>query len=728
MPEPLLRIAIPTPLRRLFDYLPPRGEVAWLPGQRVRVPFGRRQVIGVVAALAVDSDLPRDRLKQATERLDDTPLWPAELLALLTWAADYYHHPLGEVFATAMPVALRDGRAAEPVTQLRYRVTEAGRTVAPAGLARAPRQAALLGRLLASPDGLAAAQLAADDGDARGALQRLVDRGLAAAESLPWAPVAVPASAGPALNPAQADAVEAVAGATGFAPFLLDGVTGSGKTEVYLQLAARTVAAGRQVLVLVPEIGLTPQLLARFRERLGVPVAALHSGLADGERLNAWLAVRDGRAPVLLGTRSAVFTPFRDLGLVILDEEHDASFKQQDGFRYHARDVAVMRASRLAIPIVLGSATPSLESLHNARQRRYRHLLLPARAGGAVAPRIGLLDVRHRPLKEGLSEPLRAAIAHHLAKGGQVLVFLNRRGYAPTLLCHDCGEVQRCRRCDAHLVLYAAGRLRCHHCGHERPVPPRCPACGTGELRPVGHGTERLEQHLAEQFPDAVVLRVDRDSTRRKGSMEALLERVHNGEAGVLVGTQMLAKGHDFPGVTLAAIVDADHGLFSADFRAAERMAQLIVQVAGRAGRAERPGEVVIQTHCPEHPLLVQLVNEGYPRFAEAALAERQATAFPPYGHLALLRAEAVDGDAPLGFLTAARDAARPLAGGVHLLGPVPAPMERRAGRVRAQLLLQADQRAALHRLLEAWLPLVEALPAARKVRWSLDVDPVELY
>jgi primosomal protein N' (replication factor Y) len=562
----------------------------------------------------------------------------------------------------------------------------------------------------------------------RAALRALIKRGWAIGyhEATPEADYMPPAAV--ALNAAQQEAADAVA-VEGFGAYLLDGVTGSGKTEVYLELIRRVIAAGRQALVLVPEIGLTPQLTERFRARLGRPVAVMHSGLSDGERLQAWLHARSGAAPVVLGTRSAVFTPLKRPGILIIDEEHDLSLKQQEGFRYHARDVAVWRARQLDIPVVLGSATPSLESLYNAARDRYRRLRLPERAGEAAAPQLRTIDMRHQPLSGPLSPPLLAAMDKHLAQGNQVLLFLNRRGYAPTLLCHDCGWVAQCRRCDAHLTHHhRQRRLRCHHCGAEQSLIEHCPECGGAELRSLGHGTERVEQTLRQHFPDHGCARIDRDSTRRKGALERLLSDALDGRHRILLGTQMLAKGHHLPKVTLAAVLDGDQGLFGADFRAGERMAQLITQVAGRAGRAEQPGEVLIQTHHPDHPLLRRLLTEGYHAYAEAALAERREAELPPYVNLALLRAEAVDAEAPIRFLHDAAQTAWALQHpGVTLLGPIPSPMERRAGRYRAQLLVQAGNRAVLHRLLDDWLPSLSQRPAARKVRWSLDVDPMEM-
>jgi len=563
--------------------------------------------------------------------------------------------------------------------------------------------------------------------DWRSAARALAKRGVVERIALDHQVPVAHASAGPPPNPEQAAAIAAITGARGFGAYLLDGVTGSGKTEVYLQAIVDCLARGRQALVLVPEIGLTPQTLARFRSRLGIAVHVLHSGLNDNERARVWAAAARGEAQVIVGTRSAVFTPLPNAGLIVVDEEHDGSYKQQDGIRYHARDFALVRAKALDVPVVLGSATPSLESLHNAHAGRYTHLRLKQRAGEARPPRVRVLDVRKRPLKDGLSAEVMEGIGQHLAAGHQVLVFKNRRGYAPVLLCHDCGWTAPCKRCDAPMTVHAGGRrLQCHHCGARQPAPLACPDCASLALQPQGIGTERLEEHLAEAFADFPVIRIDRGTTNRRDALETQLATLGD-RAGILVGTQILAKGHDLPKLTLVVVVGIDEGLFSADFRASEKLAQQLIQVAGRAGRARDPGEVWLQTHHPGHPLLETLVNGGYHPFAQAELNQRQAAGFPPFAHLALMRAEAQQVEHANAFLLAARK----LLGEqdmVEAFGPMPAPMPRRAGYQRTQLLLSAAQRPPLHGVLAQLVPQLYALPEARKVRWSLDVDPTDLY
>lgn len=729
---PVCQVAVPSPLRRLLDYLVPPDVSLPPAGARVRVPFGRRAlVVGVVVAHSEQSELAPERLKPLREVIDQEPLLPADILALLLWAARYYHYPVGEVVCGALPTRLRQGAAAVLAHETRYRLTPAG-AVAIDRL-RAPLQRRLLETLKTAAEGLGAADLAALASRWQPALRALLAKEWVSAHLVETAaPVSAPAPAVlPELNSDQAAAAGAIGAADGFRPFLLRGITGSGKTEVYMRAIERVLARGRSALVLVPEIGLTPQLIDRFRRRFAVPLAILHSGLSDTERAQAWLLARAGKAPLVLGTRSAAATPMPGLGLIIIDEEHDTSYKQQDGFRYSARDLAVMRARRADIPIVLGSATPSLETLNQAKVGTYIELGLPHRAGGAALPRIELLDLRKLPLEDGLSHPLRQAITESLAGGEQSLLFINRRGFAPVLLCADCGFVAPCPRCDARLTLHRSiHQLICHHCGTQAPVPRACPACAGARLQPLGQGTERVEGALSRYFPAARVVRLDRDSTRRKGSLESTLQRMHAGEADILVGTQMLSKGHDFPNVTLVGVINADQGLYSADFRGPERLFQQMTQVAGRAGRASRPGRVLIQTYHPDHELYAALRRHDYTGFADFALRERHQAALPPFRHLALLRAEATDAHAPLSFLRQAQTTARGLVADtpVEIFDPTVAPMERRAGRYRAQLLVQAIERRPLHALLDAWLPRLADLKAARRVRWSIDVDPLEMF
>jgi len=734
----LVRVAVDCPLRTALDYLVPEtlAGAALRPGVRVRVPMGRREAIGVLLGPAQGSSVDASRLKALHEVLDQEPVFEAGLLELLQWTAAYYHHPLGEVVFAALPAALREGRPAQAVVQW-IALGEEGRAAAAAGEPRrAPRQKELLLRLAAAGAGRPADALDAVDPGWREAARALVKRGWAqwreqasgaATLAAPVAP-AEALGAPPALAPEQVAAVEAVDAAAGrYQAFLLQGATGSGKTEVYLQLAQRALARGQRVLVLVPEIGLTPQLLGRFEARLGVPIAALHSGLGDADRLAAWRAARSGEARVVLGTRSAVFAPVVALGLVVVDEEHDSSYKQQEGgCRYSARDLAVRRAQQAGVPVLLGSATPALETLHNAQAGRYLPLLLPRRADQAAAPRLSLVDLRAHAVQQGLSTPVVQAIERHLAGDGQVLVYLNRRGYAPTLLCTSCGWIAPCTECDARLTVHhGAGQLRCHICGAARPLPTQCARCGY-DVKPVGQGTERIAETLAALFPKATQARLDRDTVRSPADLDAVMRALHDGTARILVGTQMVTKGHHFPGVSLVAVLNADQGLFSTDFRAAERLAQTIVQVAGRAGRGARAGEVLVQTDYPDHPLLQRLLEAGYEGFAASALAERAEAQWPPYTRLAVLRASAPDPGHCLDFLKAARAAAGEHPA-VRLLGPVAAAMARRAGRHHAQLLLEHVERAALHRFLDGWLPEVERLPAARRVRWALDVDPLDI-
>ena len=742
----ILQVAVDTPLRRVFDYLAPTRTAATSadaeqsphaqPGVRVRVPFGRTTAIGVVVAVTDRTSLPRTKLKRAYEVLDREPLFDPVGFELLRWAADYYHHPIGEVFAAALPAALREGRAAqEPLVFWEPTPVGATETETPSNR-RAPKQRALVAHLWVNgPRSTAELGTEFDPAILRAAATRgwIRERPQPprSAGSSPGAAPVLRASA-VELTDAQRLAVDTIVDSgTRFTVHLLHGITGSGKTEVYLRAIAGLIGERGQALVLVPEISLTPQLVERFRQRFDSAPAILHSGLTAGERLDAWRRARSGEARIVIGTRSAVFAPLPRLALIVVDEEHDTSYKQHEGFRYSARDLSVVRAQRADVPIVLGSATPSLESLENAAQGRYRKLTLPERPGVARAARMRLVDLRRHAIDHGFSQPTIAAIAAHLAAGAQVIVFQNRRGYAPTLYCGACGWVATCAHCDARLTLHRhpAG-LRCHHCGSQRAPATQCEACGR-ELHPVGHGTERIEETLDRLFPGQAIARLDRDTVATRGAIDALLARVRRGDARILVGTQMLTKGHDFPEIGLVVILDADQGLFATDYRAAERLAQTIIQVAGRAGRGARPGEVLIQTEFPDHPLLRLLIDAGYEAFATQALAERREARWPPYARLALLRADAKDPARLDAFLRAAarlgETTAAGRAHGVSVLGPANALIARRADRHRAHLLIEAADRSALQRFLGDWLPRVEGLSAPHGLRWSLDVDPLEV-
>ena len=727
----ILQVALDTPLRRVFDYLPPVHSSPApepKPGVRVLVPFGRQRLIGILVGTVSESTLPLPKLKAALEFLDERPVFDPVTFELLRWAADYYHHPVGEVFAAALPVSLRGGQPAAIGTE-QFGLTEQGREeLKRPSSRRAPQQRALLSWLA---DRAHATADEVSEAFKPGLLRSLAARGWIAAH-LDEAPDAlIPLQVHPgelALTGAQAQAVETILALPGFNAHLLYGVTGSGKTEVYLRIIAAAIAAGGQALVLVPEIALTPQLVDRFRRRFSAGVVVVHSGLTDSERRDAWRAAHGGQARIVIGTRSAVFTSLPKLALIVVDEEHDASYKQHEGFRYSARDLAVMRARSADAPVILGSATPSLETLENAASGRYLRHVLPQRPGAAQPPRMSLIDLRRHAAEQGISTPAMQAIDQHLKGGGQVIVFLNRRGYAPSLFCNSCGWVAPCPHCDARMTLHQrAQQLRCHHCGAHAAVPAICGSCGQA-LLPVGQGTERVEETLARCFPEAPLARLDRDSATGRGSIQTVLDRVHSGEARILVGTQMLTKGHHFPDVTLVVVLDADQGLFASDFRATERLAQTITQVAGRAGREARAGEVLIQTEFPEHPLLNRLINEGYESFALSALEERRQAGWPPFSRLALLRAEAKDSVALDSFLRTAAAAGQPLSEGtVKILGPAAALIARRADHFRAHLLIETAVRSALQRFLARWLPRIEDLQHPTGLRWSIDVDPLEV-
>jgi primosomal protein N' (replication factor Y) len=723
----IARVALDTPLDRLFDYLALDAQADDI-GRRVEVPFGNRRLIGVLVELVDRSDLPLESLKPLHVIDRGSPPLPPDLLALARFVSGYYHHALGAVLAMMLPPALRRtatlAKTRQALPGLAYRLTPLGRAEAERIPARFTARKRLAERMLAAELSWATCSTV-DKTVLRIWLELDWIEPISPVSEMP------PQETMPALTDEQETVVAALrAAGNGFNAFLLHGVTGSGKTEVYLRWVADVLSRGLQVLVLVPEIHLTPQLTERFIRRFpDRRLISLHSNLAAGERRIAWLDALAGRVDIVLGTRLAIFTPQPRLGLIIVDEEHDNAYKQMEGMRYSARDVAVWRARERGVPVLLGSATPALESWRNAKEGRYQLLGLSKRAHAqAVLPKVRLIDSRTDRPKLGLTSVLLTALAERLQRGEQSLVFINRRGYAPSMLCNGCGHVFPCSRCSAHLVLHRSRqgyRLVCHHCGLIARPPEACPECGNLDLRPAGQGTQRIEETLAEQFPTARILRIDRDTASRKGAFAAMREQVEAREVDILVGTQIIAKGHDFPHLTLVGVIGADQALISPDFRASERLFAQLMQVAGRAGRAQHPGEVLIQTQYPRHPLYQALQRHDYPGFAEAALRERRGADFPPYASQALLRAEAREEEAALGFLLAAREAGLALQAGVLLFDPVAALMARVANRHRMQLLVQAGARQRLQQFLRLWLPQLESLPA-RGVKWSLDVDPMD--
>ncbi|MCY4339281.1 MAG: primosomal protein N' [Gammaproteobacteria bacterium] len=670
MQKRYLQVALPVPLCQHYDYAIGEqfNQVEFLPGMRVSVPFGRRQEqVGIALGISDQCGVPPHRLKTISAVIDDQPLFSPPHFKLLCWAADYYHYPLGETLFSTLPKLLRQGKGAP-----------------------APAQQARVASATAAQDGMA--------------------------------------SRGFDLNPQQTQAIAAITAHTdAHSTHVLQGITGSGKTEVYIEAVRRVTEQGRQALILVPEIGLTTQFIERLKQRLPVAILVQHSALSDTERLRNWLAARDGEAAVLIGTRSAVWMPLKAPGLYVVDEEHDPSYKQDSGFRYSARDIAVVRGKFDEVPVTLGSATPSLETINNVKGRKYLPQTLPARAAGAKPPEVRVINLRKQPVSGALSKTLLNEITRTLESNNQALLFLNRRGYAPVILCHDCGWYAECTRCSAKMTFHKDKNcLICHHCDARKALPALCPDCERPQLVEVGHGTQRLDQTLAGHFPGAKILRIDRDSTRRKGSMEKMLRAITAGDADILIGTQMLAKGHHFPRLTLVGIVDADAGLLSADFRASERMAQLIVQVSGRAGREQQPGVVYIQTHFPEHPLLQTLVNRNYREFADLLLRERRQAQLPPYTHLALLGAEATKQEVAEKFLRLARNSLKQR-DNLAVFGPLAAPIEKRRGRYRCQLLVQSGNRNTLHQALTPWRQTLESMQEAKRVRWHLDIDPQDL-
>ncbi len=658
-----IRVYVPGPFWEPLDYLLPKTFSFPAIGARVLVPLRSKEVVGIVIGSGTETHIPTHKLKWIAQVLDTAPLFEGAYLKLLQWLAEYYHAPLGDVFYMALPAVLRKGK---PI---------------------------VLSDVKADP------------------IQKNKVTHLK-------------------LNTEQDQAVRRILSAQNtFQTFLLNGVTGSGKTEVYLRVIEEVIKQEQQALVLVPEIGLTPQTLKRFSERFGKSVFALHSGLSEKKRLLSWTAAKAGEAKVVIGTRSAILAPFKNLGVIIVDEEHDLSFKQQESIRYSARDTAVARANLINIPIVLGSATPSFESWMNAEKGKYQRIDLPMRIGDGGMPSWHLIDMRRKNVEAGFTQELLTAIEEHICAGQQVLLFLNRRGYAPAWMCHECGWSPECPHCDTKLTYHAKPpKLMCHICGYVQKIYYSCKQC-QHKMTPLGIGTQRLEEALIEHFPQVPIVRIDRDSTSRKNSFEKMIAQIHAGHAQILLGTQMIAKGHHFPKVTMVGVLNADSGLYSADFRAPEHLAQLILQVAGRAGREHQPGKVYIQTYWPEHPIWQDLVKpEGYSRFVTDMLKRREIALLPPYRYMALCYAEAKSAEITEHFLKQEAQHAKALnIPQVNILGPISALQAKRAGYYRAQLLFMSEHRPALQQLLKRWVPQIREDPESHKVRWHIDVDPLEV-
>lgn len=732
-PPLILHVAIATPLRRLFDYLP--NDASNLnnlqPGLRVSVSFGRRkEVTGVVVSISSQSDCPQNKLKKINHVIDDHAVLSHKHLNLLKWASNYYHYPIGEVIFSALPLALRKNNSITKYEEKTWCLTEKGTAFEANLIKQAPKQLQLLSYLQQRKSSANEAEINTIYSRSKPSLLSLEEKGLITRSTENGPDSVIKINKSPfKLNKDQKSATNEILKSIDNASiFLLDGLTGSGKTEVYMTVMESVIRAGKQCMVLLPEIGLTPQQIQRFKDRFEVNIAIQHSGLSETERTQHWLAAKSGKAKIVIGTRSAIWTELANPGLYIIDEEHDLSYKQQDGFRYSARDMLITRASRDKVPVILGSATPSLETLYNVEKERYKHLILSTRAANAKPPKYRLLDIRGKKMHGPISQSLVDEITEHLNNKNQILLFLNRRGYAVHLFCHSCGWKAECTRCELPYTYHKnINRLVCHHCGVTKRHIEQCPDCNETLLL-MGHGTERIEEVLATLFPQATISRIDRDTTRKKNAMHDYLEKIHSGEIDIMIGTQMLAKGHHFPNVTLTGIVDADRGLFSTDFRASERLAQLFMQVSGRTGRGVKEGTVIVQTYNPEHPLFQQLIQHGYNYFCNSLLQERNHSALPPYSYMVFLRAEAHNGNDAKQFINDASMQLNQLTNNKLLLfGPIPALIEKRSGRYRYQLIIQSQHRKPLHAQLDNWLGKLENSKHSKKVRWSLDVDPQDM-
>jgi len=736
--EKVLSIAINVPLRRVFEYrLAADYPITPRPGQRVTVPFGSQSKTGIIVAIEAieqyQGDLSIDKMKFVSSILDENSLFGESVLRLYQWMEKYYHAPPGEIWQTILPTELAKGKPAELTRESVWTINEAGlQALHEEQVAKnAIKQKLTLQRLTENPQGIAHNRIADFDIN-YSTLKTLAGKAWISRDFAKPQPIQTDNLCnfpeGLQLNTQQQQAIEKVSQSlNGYQTFLLFGVTASGKTEVYLRLIEKVILQGRQALVLVPEIGLTPQTLKRFQDRFNVKTVVMHSGLTDQQRLQNWLLAKNGEAQIIIGTRSALFTELKSPGIIIIDEEHDQSFRQQQGFRYSARDVAMVRGSIDKVPVILGSASPSLETLINVAKDKVVRIDLTQKAQSQTAVKFRVIDLKNQPLTHGLSRDLIGSIRSHLDANGQVLLFLNRRGYAPVLLCHQCGWSSSCQRCDIHFTYHHQNHfLQCHHCGSSRRAPTQCPQCNCDQMVPVGLGTERLAEAVGELFPSAKIARIDRDTTRRKSATGDFVEAIKSGEIDILIGTQMLAKGHHFPNVTLVGLIDMDGALYSADFRAPEYAAQLITQVSGRTGRSNNTGEVIIQTHHSDHPMLSQIIYSGYSTFADSAIAERVEAELPPYSFAAMLQAEAPFIEPVKMFLDECKQILDRYSNlKVELLGPCPALYTKKAGKFRYQLFLQSNNRNELHQLLKLTIGDIEKLKSANKVRWRLELDPI---
>lgn len=735
----ILHVAINSPLHHLFDYLPPddRLMIDLMPGQRLRVPFGKSGTrIGLIISLSTVTEVPLNKLKKALTLLDKQPVIDKEQMQLIEWVSRYYHYPIGSVAFTAIPSALRKGKPAKIKQENIWQITDPGKNADGSKLARAQKQFAILNFIKQHPHGISQSCIANQFHNSKPALNALLKKKLInfkEKESLKQhgeTNIADNNGAVPSPNKEQQKAIHTIiASLNTYRTFLLNGVTGSGKTEVYLRVIQHIIKLGRQVLIMTPEIGLTPQLVKVITQRFQQNIAVLNSRLSDQERLSAWLKARDNKTAIILGTRSAIWTPLPNLGIIIIDEEHDPSYKQQKGLRYSARDVALIRAQRKKIPVLLGSATPAMESIKNVRDQRYQEIQLPNRVSNLELPKIHIYGIRNTKMYGAISQYLLNNIKQCINKKQQTLLFLNRRGYAPVMMCHHCHFIHQCPRCTMYMVLHKyKNQLLCHHCSHYKTLPDTCPECHGTQIIEIGHGTERLEETLLGLLPEAKISRIDRDTTQRRGAMQKIFNDIHAGHTDILIGTQMLSKGHHFPNVTLVGIINIDQNLFSIDYRASEKMAQIFTQISGRAGRSNNPGTVIVQTHYPEHPLLNELAKHNYQQFTELLLRERQQAQLPPFSFQALIHAESNQQYTATEFLDIAKMKLQSIKQKeLEIYGPVTAPIEKRAGRYRSQLIVQAKNRKIIQKSLAAWIMLIEKVPEAKKVQWSLDVDPIDM-